>query len=70
MDNCEKQISSLEEAKEILEKELTDPEVFSNPALSKEKNLEYEKTKKELEYQYQKWTEISHEIEEIEKTLD
>lgn len=64
---CENAIQQLEELKSKAEKDLSDPEIFSNPQNAKEKNLEYEKIKEQLDKEYNKWTELSHSIEEIEK---
>lgn len=63
---CENEISALEEFKVKIEKELSEPTIFSNPTLAKEKNLEYDKTKRLLEEEYNRWTEISNELEKIE----
>jgi len=64
---CESAIQSLEELKNTIEKELSDPNIFSNPIIAKEKNQKYESTKISLEKEYEIWTELSHQIEEIEK---
>jgi len=66
LESCEKEITALEEFKLKIEKELSDPTIFSNPSLAKEKNIEYEKTKRLLEEEYNRWTELSNEIEKIE----
>ncbi len=66
LDKCEKEISKLGEIKMKLEAELSDPNIFSKPKIAKQKNIEYEETKKQLESHYEKWTELSHHIEEIE----
>lgn len=63
---CENEIAALEEFKAKIEKELSEPTIFSNPTLAKEKNLEYDKTKRLLEEEYNRWTEISNELEKIE----
>ncbi|MCX6168201.1 MAG: ABC-F family ATP-binding cassette domain-containing protein [Ignavibacteriales bacterium] len=64
---CEKEIQKLEELKIKLESELIDPNIFSNPQLAKEKNLSYEKTKSGLEIQYNHWTEVTDQLEQIDK---
>lgn len=66
---CEVEIDKLESAKSNLEVDLANPEIFSNPQNSKEKNLDYERTKSQLDIEYNRWTEISHKIEEIEKSF-
>ncbi len=67
---CEKEIERLEEMKNNLEMELSDVQIFSNPQLAKSKNLEYEQAKKLLKENYARWTDLSHQIEEIEKSFD
>lgn len=69
LEKCEHEIGSLESAKNKLEEDLVNPRIFSNPQLSKEKNLEYEKTKSQLVTIYNRWTELTHQIEEIEKSF-
>jgi ATP-binding cassette subfamily F protein 3 len=64
------EIHKLEESKTSIEYELTIPQIYSNPALSKEKKLEYEKVKTSLENKYERWTELSHKLEEIEKLFN
>lgn len=70
LEKCEMEIEKLENIKSQLEKSLSDPEVFSNPNVAKETNLEYEKTKKLLNIEYDRWTELSSNIEEIEKNFN
>ncbi|HOI29703.1 MAG TPA: ABC-F family ATP-binding cassette domain-containing protein [Melioribacteraceae bacterium] len=69
LDNCEKEIRILEEFKSTIEAELADPEIFSNPISAKNKNIEYEKTKQLLEDEYNRWTELSNRLEEIEENF-
>ena len=69
LEKCESEITRLESARSNLEFDLANPAVFSNPQLSKEKNLEYERTKLQLDAEYNKWTDITHRIEEIEKSF-
>jgi len=64
---CEKMISELEQKKNVLEAELVDQNIFSNPKIAKEKNLEYQKIKLQLVSEFYLWTDLSHRIEEIEK---
>ncbi len=64
---CEDEIRKLEELKIKLESELIDQNIFSNPQLAKEKNLSYEKTKSQLEIQYNSWAEITDKLEQIDK---
>lgn len=66
LEKCEKEISILEELRINLEKELSDPSIFGNPVLSKSKNIDYDRTKYLLEEEYNRWTEISNELEKIE----
>lgn len=67
LDNCEKEIRILEEFKLKIEAELADPEIYSNPTLAKNKNIEYDKTKQLLEEEYNRWTDLSNRLEEIEE---
>lgn len=67
---CEDKITKLEELKKSLEEELSDHVIFSNPQLAKEKNVEYDKTKDALETEYNRWTDLTHKIEEIETSFD
>jgi ATP-binding cassette, subfamily F, member 3 len=69
LESCEKEIQVLEKNKSELELELSNPEVFSNPGLAKEKNIEYDKIKYKLDEKYERWAEISHRLEEIEKNF-
>ena len=63
----EERIAYLEDEKNLIEKELTNPEIFSNPALAKEKNLRYSDLKSELEAEFENWAQISNKLEIIEK---
>jgi len=67
---CEQEIHRLEILRTNLESELSDSKIFSNPQLAKEKNLEYERTRSLLNMEYNRWTKLSHRIEEIEKSFD
>ncbi len=69
LEKCESEIGILESEKSNLENDLVNPKIFSNPQLAKEKNLDYEKTKLQLDTKYTRWTELTHQIEEIEKNL-
>ncbi|MCF8240472.1 MAG: ABC-F family ATP-binding cassette domain-containing protein [Melioribacteraceae bacterium] len=66
----ESEIERLESEKLNLETELGSPDVFSNPNLAKEKNKNYDEIKSMLNSTYDEWTNISHELEEIEKSFD
>lgn len=70
LEKCEKEVSNLEELKSRLEGELSNAKIFTNPQLAKEKNLEYEKTKTQLDTTYHIWTELSDKLEEIEKSFE
>jgi ATP-binding cassette subfamily F protein 3 len=65
----EKKITLLETKKITLEKELGEPHVFSNPVLAKEKNIEYSSTKQDLEELITRWTNLTEELEKIEKSF-
>jgi ATP-binding cassette subfamily F protein 3 len=69
LSECEKKISKLEVEKKRLEEELTDRNIFNNPQLVKEKNLEYQNIKFKLEPEYNLWTELSRQIEKIENNF-
>lgn len=69
LNKCEDDIIKLEKLKSNLEVELSDPSVFSNPSLAKEKNNEYESIKNQLNLSYNNWTDLTNKIEEIEKTI-
>ncbi len=66
---CEKEIERLEKEKNQIEQELADPKIFSDPKSAKQKNLDYEKTKSELEIEYDRWTDLTDRIEEIEDSF-
>ncbi len=70
IEEYELKIEELENLKTTLESELGKEEVFSNPALSKEKNQQYEETKENLEEAYLHWTELTTELEEIESSFE
>ncbi|MEK6552327.1 MAG: ATP-binding cassette domain-containing protein, partial [Bacteroidota bacterium] len=69
LSECEKKINKLEIEKKRLEEELTDQNIFNNPQLVKEKNLEYQNIKFKLEPEYNLWTELSRQIEKIENNF-
>ncbi|MGE5499259.1 MAG: ABC-F family ATP-binding cassette domain-containing protein, partial [Syntrophothermus sp.] len=69
IEKCEKEIEKLEAQKSGLEAELAKPEVYTNPALSKDKNFEYGSAKDKLENVYIKWTELQEKLEKIESTF-
>ncbi len=62
----ERNISELEEREKRLEKELTLPETYSNPETAREKNLEFQNSKTELERVMTEWEEASIELARIE----
>ena len=62
----EKDIEKLEQIIDVLEIELGDEKIYSNPKLSAEKNKEYENTKNTLENIYSEWSEKSEQLENIE----
>ncbi|MGD8778548.1 MAG: ABC-F family ATP-binding cassette domain-containing protein [Ignavibacteria bacterium] len=70
IEEYELKIAKLENQKNILENELGKEEVFSNPALSKEKNQQYENIKTKLEETYSVWTELTAELEDIENSFE
>lgn len=70
LEKCENEVALLEGQKGSLESELADAKIFTNPQLAKEKNLDYEKIKVQLDKAYQVWTELSNELEEIEKKFE
>lgn len=66
----EKQIESTEELKNNIETELAKEEVFSNPAIAKEKNSDYDRAKKLLEKLYEDWSSSTEQLEEIESSFE
>ncbi|MCU7494281.1 MAG: ABC-F family ATP-binding cassette domain-containing protein [Ignavibacteria bacterium] len=66
--SLETRIESLEERKKLLEDELADPSVYSNPVLAKEKTADYNSTKEELEVCFEKWTGLTETLEKIESS--
>lgn len=70
IENLEEQIARLESNKNQIEEELSKEEIFSNPQLSKEKNLHYDKIKNQLDDFYSEWTHLNAELEEIEKSFE
>ncbi len=69
INDIETSINLLEEKKEIIEKELADPAIFTNPNVAKKKNIEYEQIKSELDKSFDSWTELSAKLEEIENNF-
>ncbi|MFH2030916.1 MAG: ABC-F family ATP-binding cassette domain-containing protein [Bacteroidota bacterium] len=67
IEKLEAEIERLEALKDNLEKELSDPKIFSIPEFAKAKNFEYDKIKSNLNNVYSKWTEKSEKLESIEK---
>ncbi|MFA8343147.1 MAG: ABC-F family ATP-binding cassette domain-containing protein [Rhodothermaceae bacterium] len=70
IEKIELEIEKLEEKKTAIEGDLASEETFSNPAVAKEKNAEYEETKKQLEKVYEKWSSLNEELEEIERNIN
>jgi ATP-binding cassette, subfamily F, member 3 len=67
---CESKITELESLKVHLEMQLSDATIFSNPQLAKEKKMDYQKTKECLEFEFNRWAELSNKLEEIEKLFN
>jgi ATP-binding cassette subfamily F protein 3 len=65
----ENKIAQLESKKSNLERELGEALVFSNPILAKEKNIEYSFIKQNLDELINRWTNLTDELEKIEKTF-
>ncbi len=70
IDALERRISELEEKEKRLEKELTLPETYSNPEIAREKNLEFQNAKKNLEQVLAEWEKASDELNRIEKQFN
>lgn len=66
---CEKNIQELESNKIRIEKELVEPAIFSNPNSSREKNKEYELVKQSLEKEYERWSNLTNQLEKIEENF-
>jgi ATP-binding cassette subfamily F protein 3 len=62
----EKRISELEEISKNLEIELTDPNIYSNPELTKETTRRFKEAKNELEKILLHWEELNEELSIIE----
>ncbi len=67
IETLEKKISELEEKEKRLEKELILPGTYSNPEAAREKNLEFQDSKKELEKVLAEWEKASIELNRIEQ---
>ncbi|MBI9073091.1 MAG: ABC-F family ATP-binding cassette domain-containing protein [Melioribacteraceae bacterium] len=70
IDEFEAKIEKLEIKKSEIENDLADEKVFSNPELSKQKNSEYEDIKEKLDIVFLEWTELTEQLEEIEKEFE
>lgn len=70
IEKIELSISEFENKIKNIEIDLGKEEVFTNPTLSKEKNIEYETSKKKLDYLLSQWTEFSTKLEEIENSFN
>ncbi len=66
----EKQIAELESRISVLEKELGEETVYSNPVLAKEKNSDYVKSKNELDKVFNIWTDLTEKLEAINKSFE
>jgi ATP-binding cassette, subfamily F, member 3 len=64
---AEEKITELELKKTKIEQELSQPSVYSNPAVLSETNLKYDKINKELKKEQELWDEAAEEIEKLEK---
>lgn len=69
IEEIEHEIEKLENLKSQIEVDLTLEEVYSNPEVAKNKNIDYDATKHRLETLYSRWTILSHDLEEIEKSF-
>ncbi len=67
IEDCESEIALLEEKIKILETELADEKIYSDPVLAKEKTLEYKTAKQNLDEILEEWTQLNEKLEEIEK---
>ncbi len=67
IEECENEINLLEEQIKILENELSDEKIYSNPVQAKEKTQEYKSAKQKLNSTLDEWAELSEKLEEIEK---
>ncbi len=63
----EKKISELENKEKNLEKELTLSETYTNPETAKEKSLEFQNVKNDLDNFISEWEKASNELHLIEK---
>ncbi len=66
----EENIEKLEEDKIELEKIIADPNIYSDAEKSRTKNLEYQKIKNQLETEYEKWTNLTSELEKINEEFN
>ena len=67
IEETEKKIGELENREKELEKLLADPEIYGNPKSAREKTLEFNKTKEELELKLSEWEKLSEELRIIEQ---
>ncbi|MCB0752318.1 MAG: hypothetical protein KDC52_12660, partial [Ignavibacteriae bacterium] len=68
--NCEDDIEIFERLKSNLEKDMMKEEVYSNPTLTKQNKIDYEKVKTQLEKAIEDWTTFSEELEKITKEIE
>lgn len=66
----ESEIERLEKLKMELEAKLSDPAVYSNPALAKETTAGYSQTKERLDEVFIRWSELTEKLEETEKKFE
>lgn len=70
IEDVESSIESLEKKEKQLEAELADEKVYSNPAISKEKNSEYAEVKEALSGAMEQWEELQLTLAEIEEQFE
>lgn len=65
--DLEKEIEKLEEKKSEIEKDLANPDTYSDAAVAKEKNSSYAKIKTDIEKMMESWEELSERLSQIEQ---
>lgn len=66
IEDTERHITELEAYHKQLEADLAKPEIYSNPSRSKEKTIEFNKVKYELEAVLKEWETLNAELQKIE----
>jgi ATP-binding cassette subfamily F protein 3 len=66
----EDEIEKLEEIHKKLEEDLLNPEIYNNPKIVKDKNIELNNIKEKLDAKISEWSIASEEYTEIEKQFD